>query len=679
MSAKGSQSSLSNNTQSSLSNNAQSTALSANNAHPSSANNVHPSSANNAQSTALSANNAQPTALSANNAQPTALSANNAHPSSANNAQPTALSANNAQPTALSANNAQPSPKIEPLNRPTETALLGFPKEQFSEDAESSLPLYHLWLDARATGSLQGVLACDHSFCVVHGSGAARALSVFTVPALPEPLQHESTSFHNKARSSDSIGLSWGVEPDCLNAEQFETGWEKGDRTEKEWRECDVCRCNAIRKATSESGRACVFGSCYCLLPRQQFDLSALHALSTHLLLLPAIPSCALTMPLLFTGNEQGVIELWNLDWMARKWSLAVQDAITFIGATPFAVQVRMAEHEAAAELGEAEEQASFVSLHNSSPSVLSPQSFSLSPSLSFLDESLGQEHMPAPAEAAVCGKDSEGSHSFVDLRELDKPEDRHAYSRILVVGTRHGRMLLMEEREGRVLIDVNVMDAALDRILVSSQYTVVTNNERVSGFVLTCANYETRTFYSLLFTYSSRTKSKVNSAPLTVSEASVVGPLGAAASSISSVPTAATTNTVVSAAGVMTGMSGVAMTGMSGLTTLTTNGMTTSTTNGVTTPTAASISDDMSESATTLVERASMSEESVATINSLMRVSGESDELSVMSEYFLGLFSLEDGTVTETAYEEGDSVEALRIVVKTAEGDVGPAARREA
>ena len=649
MSAKGSQSSLSNNTQSSLSNNTQSTALSANNTHPS----------------------------SANNAQPTALSANNAHPSSANNAQS----------TALSANNAQPSPKIEPLNRPTETALLGFPKEQFSEDAESSLPLYHLWLDARATGSLQGVLACDHSFCVVHGSGAARALSVFTVPALPEPLQHESTSFHNKARSSDSIGLSWGVEPDCLNAEQFETGWEKGDRKEKEWRECDVCRCNAIRKATSESGRACVFGSCYCLLPRQQFDLSALHALSTHLLLLPAIPSCALTMPLLFTGNEQGVIELWNLDWMARKWSLAVQDAITFIGATPFAVQVRMAEHEAAAELGEAEEQASFVSLHNSSPSVLSPQSFSLSPSLSFLDESLGQEHMPAPAEAAVCGKDSEGSHSFVDLRELDKPEDRHAYSRILVVGTRHGRMLLMEEREGRVLIDVNVMDAALDRILVSSQYAVVTNNERVSGFVLTCANYETRTFYSLLFTYSSRTKSKVNSAPLTVSEASVVGPLGAAASSISSVPTAATTNTVVSAAGVMTGMSGVAMTGMSGLTTLTTNGMTTSTTNGmttsttngVTTPTAASISDDMSESATTLVERASMSEESVATINSLMRVSGESDELSVMNEYFLGLFSLEDGTVTETAYEEGDSVEALRIVVKTAEGDVGPAARREA
>ena len=514
---------------------------------------------------------------------------------------------------------------------------------------------------------------------MVHGSGAARALSVFTVPALPEPLQHESTSFHNKARSSDSIGLSWGVEPDCLNAEQFETGWEKGDRKEKEWRECDVCRCNAIRKATSESGRACVFGSCYCLLPRQQFDLSALHALSTHLLLLPAIPSCALTMPLLFTGNEQGVIELWNLDWMARKWSLAVQDAITFIGATPFAVQVRVAEHEAATELGEADEQASFVSLHNSSPSVLSPQSFSLSPSLSFLDESLGQEHMPAPAEAAVCGKDSEGSHSFVDLRELDKPEDRHAYSRILVVGTRHGRMLLMEEREGRVLIDVNVMDAALDRILVSSQYAVVTNNERVSGFVLTCANYETRTFYSLLFTYSSRTKSKVNSAPLTVSEASVVGPLGAAASSISSVPTAATTNTVVSAAGVMTGMSGVAMTGMSGLTTSTTNGMTTSTTNGVTTPTAASISDDMSESATTLVERASMSEESVATINSLMRVSGESDELSVMSEYFLGLFSLEEGTVTETTYEEGDSVEALRIVVKTAEGDVGPAARREA
>lgn len=67
----------------------------------------------------------------------------------------------------------------------------------------------------------------------------------------------------------------------------------------------------------------------------------------------------------------------------------------------------------------------------------------------------------------------------------------------------------------------------------------------------------------------------------------------------------------------------------------------------------------------------ASMSEESVVTINSLKRISAESDELSVMNEYFLGLFNLEDGTVTEASYEEGDTVEALRIVVKTMEGDV--------
>lgn len=65
------------------------------------------------------------------------------------------------------------------------------------------------------------------------------------------------------------------------------------------------------------------------------------------------------------------------------------------------------------------------------------------------------------------------------------------------------------------------------------------------------------------------------------------------------------------------------------------------------------------------------MSEESVVTINSLKRISAESDELSVMNEYFLGLFNLEDGTVAEVSYEEGDTVEALRIVVKTVEGDV--------
>ena len=590
---------------------------------------------------------------------------------------------------------AQPSP---------DKALLGFPKEQFSEDAESSLPLYHLWFGAQAvTAPVQGVLASDHSFCVVHGSPATRALSVYAVPALPEPLQHDSSSVHQKARSNDSIGLSWSAETDCLNAEQFETGWEKGDRKEKDGQECDVCRCDPSRKTTSESGRACVYGSCYRLLPRRCFDLSAQHAISTHLLLLPTIPSCSLTMPLLFTGNEQGVIELWNLDWMARKWSLAVQDPITFIGATPFAVQVRVTEHDTSgAELEEVEDQASVVSVHNSSPSILSPHSFSMSPSLSFLDESLGLEHPSMHPECLGSTKDSETSHSFVDMRELDKPEDRRVYSRILVVGTQHGRMLLMEEKEGRVLIDVNVMDTALDCILVSSQYAVVTNNERYSGFVLTCVNYETRTFYSLLFTYSFRdkgnVKSKADSAPLTVSDASVAVVPAAVAStpSVASLITAITastpsnpvvtssvhaaastpsnpavTSSVHAAAStsnpaITSSVHAAASTSIPAVTTAIT-----ASTSTTAIPFTASVSDNTSESATTLMDCASMSEESVVTINSLKRISAESDELSVMNEYFLGLFNLEDGTVTEASYEEGDTVEALRIVVKTMEGDV--------
>ena len=58
--------------------------------------------------------------------------------------------------------------------------------------------------------------------------------------------------------------------------------------------------------------------------------------------------------------------------------------------------------------------------------------------------------------------------------------------------------------------------------------------------------------------------------------------------------------------------------------------------------------------------------------MNSLMRVSTDSDMLNVINEYCLGLFYLHDERIDSISFEEGATLEALRIVIKTANGDVG-------
>ena len=567
--------------------------------------------------------------------------------------------------------------------------LLGYPKEQFSDDAESSLPLYHFWSDARASAStVLGMFALDHSFCmlygdhsfcVLQGDAKPRSLAFYAVPCLPEPApQRESASTHCKARSSDSFGLSWTADRDCLNAEQFETGWEKGSK-ESDGKDSVAACCACGRDGASEG---CRYGSCYRLLPLKCFGLHALTGQATRLLLLPAVASCSLTKPFLFTGNEQGVIELWNLDWMARKWSLAVQDGISFIGATQFAVQMHVSERESNATEGAEPEQGSFVSLHHSSPSAFSPQSLSFSQSLSFLDDASTSDRERGGVDSRIVAtKPARVEGSFVDLQELDKIQDRSVYSRILVVGTRHGRMLLMEEKEGRVLFDVNVMDVPLDCILISSQYSVTLNNEHVSGFVLTCTNYETGTFYSLLFTYSGGSKNNSEkSAPLTVSEFSPlvegsVGDEGSEGMSVGVLGGNGVSGNGVSGNGVGVlsgnGLSGNGVSVLSGNTTPPNaiNGNTNGNTNiinGNTTNT-----NDPS-SINSFLDHLSTSSESVVTMNSLMRVSTDSDMLNVINEYCLGLFYLHDERIDSISFEEGATLEALRIVIKTANGDVG-------
>ena len=71
-------------------------------------------------------------------------------------------------------------------------------------------------------------------------------------------------------------------------------------------------------------------------------------------------------------------------------------------------------------------------------------------------------------------------------------------------------------------------------------------------------------------------------------------------------------------------------------------------------------------------LDHLSTSSESVVTMNSLMRVSTDSDMLNVINEYCLGLFYLHDERIDSISFEEGATLEALRIVIKTANGDVG-------
>ena len=45
---------------------------------------------------------------------------------------------------------------------------------------------------------------------------------------------------------------------------------------------------------------------------------------------------------------------------------------------------------------------------------------------------------------------------------------------------------------------------------------------------------------------------------------------------------------------------------------------------------------------------------------------------LSVINEYCLGLFYVHDERIDSISFEEGATLEALRIVIKTVNGDVG-------
>ena len=99
-----------------------------------------------------------------------------------------------------------------------------------------------------------------------------------------------------------------------------------------------------------------------------------------------------------------------------------------------------------------------------------------------------------------IC-KDDKLVRAKEDLDE--KKDDTNSLVRLLVIGTQRGRLLILEEEEGNVLFDTFVMDGSLDKILISQLYSYKNNDQMMTGFVLTCINYNAHIFYSLLLSSS--------------------------------------------------------------------------------------------------------------------------------------------------------------------------------
>lgn len=229
----------------------------------------------------------------------------------------------------------------------------------------------------------------------------------------------------------------------------------------------------------------CRYGSCYLLQPIFHRFVHLHSSQSTsRILSLPLVPH--VSKPVIITTNEDGILESWDLNTLLKIWSLNLCDSVSFLGCTSFAVSCKK-NHSPTPD--DAPIMQSWVS-HNTNASY--SQSFNFTEDTSIL---LSSENTPATTRC-------EGS--FVNLQDLDeKKDDTNSLVRLLVIGTQRGRLLILEEEEGNVLFDTFVMDGSLDKILISQLYSYKNNDQMMTGFVLTCINYNAHIFYSLLLSSS--------------------------------------------------------------------------------------------------------------------------------------------------------------------------------
>lgn len=508
-----------------------------------------------------------------------------------------------------------------------EDVILGFPLTQFSIDMDCPSPLYHVSL-GRNRGNhshIESMIFQNQLFYLFYRDERSRLLTAVYSSRQARVLSptsiRESVTPSGHSRSSGSFGSSSRMS-DTLNAEMFETGWDKtgfndrlqsiihrDDQEKVEPAERCGCLCEKNSSTSSsdriEGGRSlgsstssvvtssqCKYGDCLVLHPvvQRRIRLSKT-PLSTHILLLPPVPSFSLTRPVVLTANGEGIVEAWYLDSLLKAWSLSLCDSVSFLGCSSFTVCCKTTKPVSPEEYVNDQ---SWVSHHQSS-SYNQSLPFTEDPSLLFSVDGSLTTHF-------------EDSH--INLQDLDKQEENKGkYSRILVIGTEEGRLFILEE-DGHILFDAYIMDVSLDKVLISKLYSNKSPDFGSTAFLITCINYQNRIFYSMLLSYSSL-KEKISITPLSERFDDPTSP--------SKDPEQ--------------------------------------------TP---SVGDNTSnKSSSTLVELAShCSTESFTTSAPLLTISTDSEELSYLSDSFAGLFYCDESIALSDsiAFYEEDTIDKLRI-----------------
>lgn len=403
--------------------------------------------------------------------------------------------------------------------------LLGFTSTQFSGFTETVYPHWHIPLPSD-TSRVSHMVNVRGLLLSLVDDKDQRLLCIWSfVPPKTSPTHQRGTrgveSTSDDGRGSDSVRLSdmSGLrlsdmslprlsdalrpsESGIMSAEQFENGWEVSfnDRlqtalnSKKQGILCNCCQ--------GTVDPICRYGSSYLLCPLIQQVI--VHHEETPLSQLYQLPASESELLVLIV-NPQGVIENWNVTIPAKIWSLTIYDRVTFIKSTNFVIPLKHPKPVKASRTPyESEEsQGSMRSLGQLSPSGVSfPESYQ--------------------CECVSADMNSSPSVSGSDV----------TMARLIVIGTERGRLLIVDEKEGRVLFDVNVMDTSLDICVLSDVYEGVrvendgqcSHGSRVhsmnsysrdlTGFVLSCVNCSVGIVYSLFIFWDSQSQS-IHSNPI--------------------------------------------------------------------------------------------------------------------------------------------------------------------
>ena len=403
--------------------------------------------------------------------------------------------------------------------------LLGFTPTQFAAFSEPVCPHWHIPLPSAASRVSHLLNRKGKLLSLVEDNNEKLVCIWSLVPPTTSPSHQRSTrggeSTSDDGRGSDSVRMSdvTGLrlsdmslprlsdmlrpsESGIMSAEQFENGWEVSfnDRLQTALNSKNqgiLCNC-----CQGTIDPICRYGSSYLLCPLIQQAI--LHHNETPLSQVYQLPASESEL-LVVIVNPQGVIENWNVTIPAKIWSLTIYDRVTFIQATKFVIPIKHPRLVKALR-SPCESEESQGSMR--SVGTLSPSGVSFPESYQYDCVSADMNNSPS-----VSGSDI-------------------VMTRLIVIGTERGRLLIVDEKEGRVLFDVNVMDTSLDKCILSDVYEGVrvendgqchhgsrasclsSYSRDLTGFVLSCVNCSVGILYSLFIFWDSQSHS-IHSNPI--------------------------------------------------------------------------------------------------------------------------------------------------------------------